>query len=143
MWSPIRVFMTQAPEPKRRHASVTTLPLPLSGFSGSDVRWAGECAGRCLRALLWVLVFPLLEVVPARSGEILLRCHESRSTLMTSNRPVENWGKLLGDVPTAGAILDRLPPRAKIIEMPGHRHRLARRGTDGKVVAMPSGWSGV
>jgi hypothetical protein len=140
----MRVFMTQAPEPKRRRASVATLHSPLSGFSGSNVRGVlSECAGRCLWALLWVLVFPLLEVVPARSGEILLRCHESRSTLMTSNRPVENWGKLLGDVPTAGAILDRLPPRAKIIEMPGHRHRLAHRGTDGKVVAMPSGWSGV
>jgi hypothetical protein len=27
---------------------------------------------------------------------------------MTSNRPLEEWGKLLGDVPTAGAILDHL-----------------------------------
>ena len=77
-----------------------------------------------------------LRDLPARSGEILLeiilRRHETRSTLMTSNRPVEDWGKLLGDIPTAGAILDRLPPRAKIIEMPGHRHRLAHCGTDGK-----------
>ena len=28
-------------------------------------------------------------------------------TVMTSNRPLEEWGKLLGEVPTAGAILDR------------------------------------
>ena len=36
-----------------------------------------------------------------------MRRYESRSTIMTSNRPLEQWGKLLGDVPTAGAILDR------------------------------------
>jgi DNA replication protein DnaC len=28
--------------------------------------------------------------------------------MMTSNRPIEEWGKLLSDVPAAGAILDRL-----------------------------------
>lgn len=75
-----------------------------------------------------------LKELPARSGEILLeiilRRHETRSTLMTSNRPVEDWGKLLGDVPTAGAILDRLLSRADIIEMTGRSHRLAHRGTD-------------
>jgi DNA replication protein DnaC len=36
-----------------------------------------------------------------------MRRYENRSTIMTSNRPLEEWGKLLGDVPTAGAILDR------------------------------------
>lgn len=75
-----------------------------------------------------------LKELPARSGEILLeiilRRHETRSTPMTSNRPVEDWGKLLGDVPTAGAILDRLLSRADIIEMTGRSHRLAHRGTD-------------
>jgi DNA replication protein DnaC len=75
-----------------------------------------------------------LKELPARSGEILLeiilRRHETRSTLMTSNRPVEDWGKLLGDIPTAGAILDRLLSRAEIIQMTGRSHRLAHRGTD-------------
>ncbi len=27
--------------------------------------------------------------------------------MMTSNRPLEEWGKLIGDVPAATAILDR------------------------------------
>ena len=75
-----------------------------------------------------------LRELPARSGEILLeiilRRHETRSTLMTSNRPVEDWGKLLGDIPTAGAILDRPLSRAAIIQMTGRSHRLAHRGTD-------------
>ena len=34
---------------------------------------------------------------------------------MTSNRPLEEWGKLLGDVPTAGAILDRFRHHAQTI----------------------------
>lgn len=75
-----------------------------------------------------------LKDLPAKSGEILLeiilRRHELRSTLMTSNRPVEDWGKLLGDVPSAGAILDRLLSRAEIIEMTGRSHRLAQRHTN-------------
>ena len=40
-----------------------------------------------------------------------MRHYETRSTIMTSNRPLEDWGKLLQDVPTAGAILDRFHPR--------------------------------
>jgi DNA replication protein DnaC len=44
-----------------------------------------------------------------------MRRYENRSTIMTSNRPLEEWGKLLGDVPTAGAILDRFLHYAKTI----------------------------
>lgn len=39
--------------------------------------------------------------------QIIMRRHETRSTMMTSNRPLEDWGKLVGDVPSATAILDR------------------------------------
>ena len=40
--------------------------------------------------------------------EIIMRRHERASTLLTSNRPVEDWGKLLGDTPAVSAMLDRL-----------------------------------
>jgi DNA replication protein DnaC len=40
--------------------------------------------------------------------EVIMRRYERASTLLTSNRPVEDWGKLLGDVAAAGAMLDRL-----------------------------------
>ena len=40
--------------------------------------------------------------------EIVMRRYERASTLMTSNRPVEDWGKLLGDSAAATAMLDRL-----------------------------------
>src|SRR5205085_9135840 len=73
-----------------------------------------------------------LKVLPVKSGEILLeiimRRHENRSTLMTSNRPIEEWGKLLNDVPAASAILDRLLHHAEIIPMKGRSYRLRHGG---------------
>jgi len=40
--------------------------------------------------------------------EIIMRRYERASTMLTSNRPVDDWGKLLGDVAAVSAILDRL-----------------------------------
>ncbi len=40
--------------------------------------------------------------------EIVMRRHERASTLLTSNRPVEDWGKLLGDSAAVTTMLDRL-----------------------------------
>ena len=43
---------------------------------------------------------------------------------MTSNRPLEDWGKLIGDVPSATAILDRFLHHAEIIQITGKSYRL-------------------
>ena len=40
--------------------------------------------------------------------EIVMRRYERASTLLTSNRPVDDWGKLLGDAAAVSAMLDRL-----------------------------------
>jgi DNA replication protein DnaC len=40
--------------------------------------------------------------------EIVMRRYERASTLLTSNRPVDDWGKLLGDTAAVTALLDRL-----------------------------------
>lgn len=67
-----------------------------------------------------------------RSGEwllkIILRHLEVGGTLMTSHRPLEDCGKLVGDVPSATAILDRLLQNSEIIQMTGRSYRL--RGPD-------------
>ena len=69
-----------------------------------------------------------LKQLPKHSGEYLLevimRRHENRSTLMTSNRPLEDWGKLVGDVPTAAAILDRFLHHARVVSFAGKSFRL-------------------
>ena len=69
-----------------------------------------------------------LRALPKHSGEYLLevimRRYETRSTIMTSNRPLEDWGKLLQDVPTAGAVLDRFLHHATIVTITGESYRL-------------------
>jgi len=68
------------------------------------------------------------KILPQKSGEILLeiiiRRYENRSSMMDSNRPIEEWGKLLSDVPAASAILDRLLHHAEIIPIKGRSYRL-------------------
>ena len=47
--------------------------------------------------------------------ELIMRRYERVSTLLSSNRPVEDWGKLLGDVAAVGALLDRLLHHAHVL----------------------------
>ena len=72
--------------------------------------------------------------LPKRSGEylfeIIMRRYETRSTIMTSNRPLEDWGKLIGDVPSATAILDRFLHHAEVITITGRSYRLKGRQPD-------------
>ena len=51
--------------------------------------------------------------------EIVMRRYELLSTIITSNRPLEERGNLLGDVPTATANLDRLLHHPEMIQMTG------------------------
>ncbi len=74
-----------------------------------------------------------LKQLPKRSGEylfeVVMRRHETRSTVMTSNRPIEDWGKLLQDVPSATAILDRFLQHAELVKITGRSYRLRNKST--------------
>lgn len=74
-----------------------------------------------------------IKQLPPRAGEylfeVIMRRYENRSTIMTSNRPIEEWGKLIGDVPAATAILDRFLHHAQIIHITGQSYRLRERIT--------------
>ncbi len=48
--------------------------------------------------------------------EIVMRRYERTSTLLTSNRPVDDWGKLLGDSAAVTAMLDRLLHHGHILK---------------------------
>ena|SRR6202035_5564499 len=77
-----------------------------------------------------------MKQLPKRSGEylfeIIMRRYETRSTVMTSNRPLEDWGKLLGDVPSATAILDRFLHHAEVVQITGKSYRLRHGGRSGQ-----------
>jgi len=59
-----------------------------------------------------------------------MRRHEFRSEMMTSNRPLEDWGKLIGDVPAAAAILDRFLESAEVIQITRRSFRLRGHQSD-------------
>jgi DNA replication protein DnaC len=48
--------------------------------------------------------------------ELIMRRYERASTILTSNRPVDDWGKLLGDTAAVTALLDRLLHHAHILK---------------------------
>jgi DNA replication protein DnaC len=48
--------------------------------------------------------------------ELIMRRYERASTVITSNRPVEDWDKLLGDAAAVTAMLDRLLHHAHVLK---------------------------
>jgi DNA replication protein DnaC len=48
--------------------------------------------------------------------ELVMRRYERASTILTSNRPVDDWGKLLGDNAAVTALLDRLLHHGHILK---------------------------
>jgi DNA replication protein DnaC len=98
-----------------------------------DEAFAGEdkILAKYLKPDLLIIDDMGMKQLPKRSGEflfeVIMRRHELRSTIMTSNRPIEDWGKLIGDVPSATAILDRFLQHAEIITVTGKSYRLKNR----------------
>jgi DNA replication protein DnaC len=96
------------------------------GLGGQD-----KILDRYLRPDLVIIDDMGMKQLPKRSGEylfeIVMRRYQVRSTIMTSNRPLEDWGKLLGDVPAATAILDRFLHNADVIAITGRSYRLKDR----------------
>lgn len=67
----------------------------------------------------WIVSLPLLILddlgmrkLPLSAAEdlleIIMRRYERASTIVTSNRPIDDWGKLLGDAAAVTAMLDRI-----------------------------------
>ena len=92
---------------------------------------SGRLLAKYLKPDLLIIDDMGLKQLPARAGEhlfeVIMRRYELRSTLMTSNRPIEDWGHLIGDVPAAGAILDRLLQSAEVIPFKGRSYRLRNK----------------
>ena len=92
-------------------------------FAGQD-----KMLARYLKPDLLIIDDMGMKRLPKGSGEhlfeIIMRRYEVRSTAMTSNRPLEDWGKLIGDVPAATAILDRFLHNAEVISITGRSYRL-------------------
>jgi len=84
-----------------------------------------------MRADLLVLEDLGMRHLPSTAAEDLLevfvRRYEKGAIIVTSNRPLEDWGKVLGDTAAAGAILDRFLHHAEIIKLDGRSYRMHDR----------------
>lgn len=56
--------------------------------------------------------------------EIIMRRYERASTIITSNRPLQDWLAMFGDTPAVAAFLDRLMHHSHLIEIRGKSYRL-------------------
>jgi DNA replication protein DnaC len=56
--------------------------------------------------------------------EIVMRRYERASTIITSNRPLEDWPRMFGDTPAVTAFLDRLMHHSHLIKPCGKSYRL-------------------
>lgn len=56
--------------------------------------------------------------------EIIHRRYQRTSTMIATNRPIEDWGKIFGDNATASAILDRFLEQVHLLKITGRSYRL-------------------
>src|SRR5207247_5096331 len=107
-----------------------------------ELKQQDKTLNRYLKPDLLIIDDMGMKQLPRRSGEclleIIMRRYETRSTIMTSNRPLEDWGKLLGDVPSATAILDRFLHHAEIITINGKSYRLRNQKANSEAGPKPA-----
>ncbi len=60
--------------------------------------------------------------------ELVMRRYERASTVFTSNRPVEDWGKLFGDTAAVAAMLDRLLHHGHVLKCGPRSWRTKHQG---------------
>lgn len=69
-----------------------------------------------------------LRKLPPNAGDeladIIMSRYEKSSTLITSNREIDDWGKLLGDVVIVTPLLDRLMHHGNLLKFAGKSWRL-------------------
>jgi DNA replication protein DnaC len=87
---------------------------------------------RYLKPDLLVIDDKAMKQLPKRGGEclfeVVMRRHDVPGTMMTSNRPLGEWGKLIGDVPGATAIMGRFPHHGEVFDITRRSFRMGNWG---------------
>jgi DNA replication protein DnaC len=60
--------------------------------------------------------------------EIIMSRYEKKSTLITSNRIISDWDKMLGDATLSSAVLDRLMHHCNMLKFEGRSYRMREAG---------------
>lgn len=97
----------------------------------NEARELGElrkCRAQLKTAELLVIDDLFLRKLPANAGDeladVLMSRYEKLSTIITSNRPIDDWPKLLGDAVVVTPLLDRLMHRGHMLKFEGKSWRL-------------------
>ena len=61
--------------------------------------------------------------------EVIHRRYQRTSTVIATNRPIEDWGSIFGDNATASAILDRFLEQVHLLKITGRSYRLRNHGS--------------
>ncbi|MEY8258651.1 ATP-binding protein [Erysipelotrichaceae bacterium 66-17] len=55
--------------------------------------------------------------------QLTAKRYEKHSTIITTNKPLSQWGEIFGDNVLANAILDRMPHHSHVINIAGRSYR--------------------
>lgn len=87
-----------------------------------------KCRAQLKAAELLLIDDLFLKRLPAQAGdelaEVVMSRYEKATTIVTSNRPLEDWGQLLGDVVLVAPFLDRLMHHGHLLKVEGKSWRL-------------------
>jgi DNA replication protein DnaC len=99
-----------------REAHVLLEEIAEATVDGARKEWLAELAAIPLLIIDDLGMRKLPQTAAEDLLELIMRRYERASTLITSNRPVEDWGKLLGDAAAVAALLDRLLHHAHLLK---------------------------
>src|SRR5262245_9099353 len=137
---------------------VPTRPAPTDARGSPHAWWLGSArchsAGRRRRHAdsprrLKVLTHPAVLVVDeiwylprSRTGamlfvQLMTRRYERASTVLTSNKGLEDWGEVFGDEVMAAALIDRLVHHCHLVTIRGNSYRIRQHAEVWQVLQAP------
>ena len=111
------------------YRSAFDLAQDFAEASATDSR--KQLVQQLLRSDLLIIEDLGMRQLPSTAAEDLLevftRRYEHSATVLTSNRPIEDWGQILGDTAAVGAMLDRFLHHAEVVRLVGRSYRMHQR----------------
>ena len=110
------------------HKGFTVLYRSIFDIAQEVAKQQNDLTDNYLKPQLLIVDELGMKNLPNSSNEILLeiihRRYQRTSTIIATNRPIEDWGKIFGDNATASAILDRFLENVNFIKITGKSYRL-------------------
>jgi DNA replication protein DnaC len=110
------------------HKGFSVLYRSVFDIAADIARNNDQVIGQFLKPDLLVIDELGMKNLNSQASEIILevihRRYQRNSTVIATNRPIEDWGKIFGDNATASAILDRFLENVHLLKITGKSYRL-------------------